>query len=299
MTAASSERTRPVPIGSTVPVAEFDTPFVLDPAQLEPLADRAHQRGRLTGPLAGKVALVTGAGRGIGRALSLGLVDAGARVAILARSQDELDEVAGAMRERGGTALVIAADLGDPGQLADAASRALGQFAAVDLLINNAAVVWPLGPTSIVDPADWASAMAINVTAPVTLTRALLPAMLERGFGRIVNVSSGVAAHPAAMIGGNAYAATKAALEAHTLNLAAELTGSGVTVNVFRPGTVDTTMQAWIRGQPPERIGAALHARFTRAYEQGSLITPEQSAQALLEHLLGNRTGEIWSVTAA
>jgi len=186
----------------------------------------------LTGPLAGKVALVTGAGRGIGRALSLGLVDAGARVAILARSQDELDEVAGAMRQRGGTALVIAADLGDPRQLADAASRALGEFAAVDLLINNAAVVWPLGPTSIVDPADWASAMAINVTAPVTLTRALLPGMLERGFGRIVNVSSGVAAHPAAMIGGNAYTATKAALEAHTLNLAAELAGSGVTQRV-------------------------------------------------------------------
>src|SRR5271155_3171578 len=103
MIAASNERIGTVPIGSTVPFDELDTPFVADPAQLEPLAGRAHQARRLAGPLAGKVALVTGAGRGIGRALSLGLVDAGARVAILARSRDELDEVAGAVRERGGT----------------------------------------------------------------------------------------------------------------------------------------------------------------------------------------------------
>ena len=97
------------------------------------------------------------------------------------------------------------------------------------------------------------------------------------------------------MIRGNAYAASKAALEAHTLNLAAELTGTGVTANVYRPGGVDTAMQAWIRGQPPEHVGAELHERFISSYEQGSLITPEQSAQALLEHLSGDDTGQIWA----
>ena len=114
-----------------------------------------------------------------------------------------------------------------------------------------------------------------NVVAVAALSFALLPAMLERRWGRIVNVSSAIAEHPGAMIGANAYATGKAALEAHTLNLAAELAGSGVTVNAFRPGSVDTAMQAWIRGQDPARIGAPLHERFARSYAEGLLISPK------------------------
>ena len=243
----------------------------------------------------GRQALVTGAGRGIGRALALGLAAAGAQVAILARTPDELETVAAAVGDLGGTALVIRSDVGDPDQVAQAASVALAEFGVVDVLINNAGVVWPLGPTSSVDPAEWATAIGINLLGPVALTRALLPVMLARGFGRIVNVSSGIAARPEAMIRGNAYAASKAALEAHTLNLAAELADSGVTVNVYRPGGVDTAMQAWIRDQPPEQVGTALHDRFVNSFAQGTLITPERSARALLEHLSGDDTGQIWT----
>ena len=250
-------------------------------------------------PLAGRVAAVTGAGRGIGRAIAIGLAAAGARIALIARTTSELDAVAAEIEAGGGTALAITADVGRAGEPERAASQAEGQLGAVDILVNNAAVVWPLGPTSLIVPGDWVEALAINVTGPVMLTRALLPGMLERGWGRIVNVSSGIAEHPGAMIRGNAYAATKAALEAHTITLAAELDGSGVTVNVFRPGTVDTAMQAWIRGQSPTTIGAALHARFVQAHELGTLITPEQSAQTLLKYLPANKTGEVWSVTTA
>jgi len=92
----------------------------------------------------------------------------------------------------------------------------------------------------------------------------------------------------------NAYATSKAALEAHTLNLAAELAGTGVTVNVFRPGAVDTAMQAFIRGQDPEQIGAVLHQRFVRNHEQGILLSPAESAAALLSRLAGEDTGQIW-----
>jgi 3-oxoacyl-[acyl-carrier protein] reductase len=120
--------------------------------------------------------------------------------------------------------------------------------------------------------------------------------MLERGWGRIVNVSSGIVAHPEAMIGGNAYAAGKAALEAHTINLAAEVAGSGVTVNAFRPGSVDTAMQGWIRSQDPAQIGTALHDRFTRSHAEGTLITPERSAGSLIARLSGDGNGEIWDV---
>jgi NAD(P)-dependent dehydrogenase (short-subunit alcohol dehydrogenase family) len=246
--------------------------------------------------LVGRTALVTGAGRGIGRAIALGLAADGARVALLARSVDQLAEVAAAVSAAGGTALVVPADVGDPVGVNQAAALVLAEFGAVDILINDAAVVAPLGPTVSVDADAWALAFAVNVAGPLRLTQAVLPGMIERGWGRIANVSSGIAAHPAATIGMNAYAASKSALEAHTLNLAAELAGTGVTANVYRPGSVDTAMQGWIRSQPAEEIGAALHERFTESYERGALLTPEQSAQSLLERLAGDQTGLVWSV---
>ena len=193
---------------------------------------------------------------------------------------------------------VFPADVADPAQVTEAMTRITAELGRVGILISNAAVVWPLGPTVTTTLAEWSAAFAVNVGAVFQLSTAVLPSMLEQGWGRIVNVSSGVAANPAGMIGGNAYATTKAALEAHTINLAAELAGSGVTANVYRPGSVDTAMQAWIRGQSPEKIGAALHDRFARNYEEGSLITPEQSARSLMDHLASDATGEIWNVNS-
>ena len=253
----------------------------------------------MTFPFGDRVALVTGAGRGIGRAVALGLAQRGARVALLARSADQLEETAGAVVARGGRALMVRADLGDPDAVAAAAVRAASELGPVDVLVNNAAVVQPAGPTLATDPGAWAKAWAVNVDAPVRLTLALAPAMRDRGWGRVVNVSSGIVDHPRAMIGLNAYAATKAALEAHSLNLAAELSGTGVTVNVYRPGSVDTAMQAWFRGQSPDEIGAALHDHFQTSYEEGTLITPEQSAESLLARLSGDATGEVWIATDA
>jgi NAD(P)-dependent dehydrogenase (short-subunit alcohol dehydrogenase family) len=253
----------------------------------------------MTAPFEGRVVLVTGAGRGIGRAVVLELAAGGAQVALLARSLGQLDEAAQAVRAQGGTAVVLQADVGDPEAVAEAAARAEKELGPVDILVNNAAVVQPVGPTVTGSPTAWASAVAVNVHAPFRFAQALLPSMLDRRWGRIVNVSSGIAAHPEAMVGMNAYAATKAALEAHTLNLAAELAGSGVTVNVYRPGSVDTTMQEWIRSQPPDEVGAGLHEHFRASYEQGTLITPEHSARSLLAQLVGDATGEIWTVTDA
>jgi NAD(P)-dependent dehydrogenase (short-subunit alcohol dehydrogenase family)/peroxiredoxin len=253
----------------------------------------------MTAPFDGRVALITGAGRGIGRAVALQLAEGGARVALVARSVDQLEETAATLRGEGGVALVLPADLADPDAVAEAAATAAKELGPVDILVNNAAVVQPAGPTVSTPPTGWSSAFAVNVQAPIRLTLALLPAMLERGWGRIVNVSSGIVDHPGAMVGLNAYAATKAALEAHTLNLAAEVAGSGVTVNVYRPGSVDTAMQAWFRAQPPAEIGAALHQHFQASYEQGALITPERSARSLLTRLAGEATGEIWNATDA
>src|SRR6202043_1359814 len=109
--------------------------------------------------------------------------------------------------------------------------------------LKNAPPVELLGPTAGIKAGDLRLAFEVNVIAPAALTAAVLPGMLDAGWGRGVNISSGVLASPAGMVRGNAYAATKAALEAHTVNLAAELRGTGVTVNAYRPGGVDTAMQ--------------------------------------------------------
>jgi len=250
---------------------------------------------------AGKTALITGAGRGIGRAIALGLGGSGARVVLLARTAAQLEETRALLGKRGVPSQriqVVPADLADEEQRGRAVAAALAA-GRVDILVNNAATVEPLGPTASITAAELRLAFEVNVVAPVALTAAVLPGMLDAGWGRVVNVSSGIAAYPAGMIRGNAYATTKAALEAHTVNLAAELHGTGVTVNAYRPGGVDTAMQAWIRRQAPGRIGAALHERFSRNYAEGTLITPEHSAAALLAHLAGDDTGAIWDVSAA
>jgi NAD(P)-dependent dehydrogenase (short-subunit alcohol dehydrogenase family) len=248
----------------------------------------------------GKTALITGAGRGIGRAVALGLAGVGARVVLLARTAAQLEETRDLLRERGvaaGRISVVPADLADEDDRGRAAAAVLAA-GRVDILVNNAAIVEPLGPTMGIAAADLRLAFEVNVVAPAALAAAVLPGMLYAGWGRVVNVSSGIVANPAGMIRGNAYAATKAALEAHTVNLAAELTGTGVTVNVYRPGGVDTAMQAWIRSQDPERIGS-LHERFNRNFAEGTLITPDYSAAGLLAHLAGDDTGAIWDVSTA
>jgi NAD(P)-dependent dehydrogenase (short-subunit alcohol dehydrogenase family) len=250
-------------------------------------------------PLEGRPAVVTGAGRRIGRAIALGLVGEGACVALLARSEDQLAEVAERVKELGGIAVVVPTDIGDRAAVERGAARVLEELGTVEILINNAGVVAPLGATSTLAIDEWAAAIEVNVIGVVNLTLALVPKMLDQSWGRIVNVSSGAGAQPGGMIGGNAYVTSKAALEAHTLNLAAELEGTGVTVNAYRPGGVDTAMQGWIRRQPPERIGAALHQRFVESYESGTLITPEQSAASLLRRIPSDATGEIWSARDA
>jgi 3-oxoacyl-[acyl-carrier protein] reductase len=245
--------------------------------------------------LHGKTAVVTGAGRGIGRSIAHALADRGVRVVLLSRSRDELDQVEREIRDHDGVAFAVPLDVGDSHAVAATTKRILEEFGDVELLVNNAAVVWPLGPSVSVDVSEWARALAINVVGVVDLTIALLPGMLSQGSGRIVNVSSGIAQRPQSMIGGNAYATSKAALEAHTLNLAAELADTGVTVNAYRPGGVDTEMQAWIRRQSGDEIGTGLHQQFVASFEEGRLITPEASADSLMTHLETDSTGQIWS----
>lgn len=246
--------------------------------------------------LAGRVALVTGSGRGIGRSIAMELAAAGASVVALARSQQEVEETASTIRDLGGEATALCADLTDV-VVAELASRIEDRHGRVDLLVNNAGTVGPLKPTVGVVRDEVATAFALNVFAPFALTAGLLPGMLVRGWGRVINVSSGVVARPGSMRGGNVYVATKSALEAHTHNLAAEIASTGVTANVYRPGSVDTTMQGHIRAQDPVRVGGGLVERFRTMHSDGMLITPEHSARSLMTHLARGGNGEVWTAT--
>ncbi len=243
-----------------------------------------------------RVALVTGAGRGIGRRIAVGLATMGAHVALLARTESELGEAVAEIHDAGGIATAVVSDVHDIEKLRGGVDRVGDELGPPAVLVNNAAVVAPLGPTATLEPAAVATAAMVNIVAPITLSSILIPSMTAAGWGRIVNISSGIAAAPASSPGMTVYAASKAALEAHTLNLAAELDGSGITANVYRPGAVDTAMQQWIREQPSEQIGAAVHDRFEAMHAEGRLITPERSARSLLARISGTHTGQIWSV---
>ena len=188
--------------------------------------------------LDGKVALVTGASRGIGAATARALDRAGARVALTGRSARDLDEVA---TELAHDPVVIAGDLRDPDAPAAIAFRALAELGGVDVLVNNAATAARLD-TVDTDAALVDEMLAVNVRAPLLLIGALVPAMTERGEGSIVNLSSvsSVVGTPRRA----AYAASKGALDALTRSLAIELGPKGIRVNAVAPGVVDTALWA-------------------------------------------------------
>lgn len=248
--------------------------------------------------LAGRVAVVTGGGRGIGAATALALAQTGASVAVVARSREQVGAVAALLTSHGARSLAVAADVADPAGITDAFAKIANTLGPIEVLINNAGIVAPLGPTARIDPEAWHRALVINLVGPFSCLRAVLPGMLDRRWGRIVNVTTGAAAGPG-MIHANAYSVSKAGLEMLTVNLAAELAGSGVTVNAVRPGGVDTAMQAQIRAGDPAEIGAALVARFQAAYASGRLLPAERPARLIVRLIAQDTTGEIIDIADA
>ncbi|BCL79257.1 3-oxoacyl-ACP reductase [Ktedonobacteria bacterium brp13] len=246
--------------------------------------------------LNGKVALVTGGGRGIGRATALLLAQEGCDVAILARTPREIEQVASEIRAMGQRSIALTSDLSDNESIARACTALAQQFGPVDILMNNAGVVEPLGRTETVDLDQWSRAIHINLVGPFQLIQACLPTMLERGWGRIVNVSTGAAAGTG-MKNANAYAVSKSGLEMLTVNLAAELAGTGVMVNAIHPGAVNTAMLTHVRSQPAERVGQETYERFKKFQEPSATLDPIQPARLLVNLVKGDSTGEIVSLS--
>lgn len=190
--------------------------------------------------LAGQVAVVTGGGRGLGREVARRLAAEGARVGVAARSSDQVQETVRSIEETGGQALGFATDITDRNAVQNMIGAVESQFGPTDLLINNAAVITPIGPAWEVDVEEWWRLFEINVYGAFVCAHAVLPRMISRGSGRIVNVASGAGIESPPF--GSAYVSSKAALIRLSEALAIETQDRGVAVFAIDPGWLSTAM---------------------------------------------------------
>ena len=193
-------------------------------------------------PLADRIALVTGASRGIGYATALALAKAGAHIVAVARTVGGLEELDDAIKALGGSATLVPLDLKDHAGIDRLGAALQGRFGRLDVLVGNAGILGPLSPLGHVEAKAWDEVMAVNVTANWRLLCAMDPLLKFSDAGRVVFVSSGVAALGLAYWG--PFAASKAALETLARTYAAETATTNVRVNVFTPGPVRTRMRA-------------------------------------------------------
>lgn len=210
----------------------------------------------------GRVAIVTGAARGLGRAIAARLYELGASVAVNVRDAERAESVA---RSLGDRALAIPGDIAGPDVPERLAALTLGRFGRIDILVNNAALARSTRFGDLT-PDEWRHALEVNLTAPFLLTRAVVPAMQSQRYGRIVNISSS-AGRTVSTLGGAHYTASKAGLGGLTRAAAKELGPFGITVNAVCPGMIDTELthehasdellQRLAAGYPVPRLGTA------------------------------------------
>ena len=213
-------------------------------------------------PLAGKVSIVTGAGRGIGRAISILLGRSGSRVVLAARSESQLRAVGEEIQSQGGEALVVPTDLSLDEAMERLVAATLEKWGSIDHLINNAG--WgKTGPIIKVKRADWDETLRINLRAPMVLSQLVLPKLMEKGEGVIINISS--ISGKSGQANAAAYSASKFGLIGFSQSLYEEVKEFGIKVAVLLPGFVDTPMI------PP-----------TKRLDKTKMIRPEDIAQAVL-----------------
>jgi 3-hydroxybutyrate dehydrogenase len=232
--------------------------------------------------LTGRVALVTGGGRGIGRAIALALAGAGADLAVSGRTQAQLEEAAKEIKALGRRALPVTCDVRRRAEVDAMVKRVREELGPPLILVNNAGIATSAKVTEISDE-EWADVMAVNATGAFYCTRAALPFMLEARWGRIVNMASVTSRVGAPYIA--AYTASKHALLGLTRAVAAEVAKQGITVNALCPGYVDTDMTTNNVNRLQARTGRG--AEQLRSYmegtsPQGRLMTAAEVAEAAL-----------------
>jgi len=243
----------------------------------------------MTSLLEDRVAIVTGAGRGIGRAIALAYAREGAQLVLAARTENELEETVIACRDLGAVAFSVVTDIADPEQVQQLVHTALQRTGHVDVLVNSAGVYGPIGPVAENALDAWTRAVAINLFGPLYLCRALIPHFTQRQQGKIILLGGGGATAPLPNF--SAYAASKAALARLADTLAEELREQNVQVNVIAPGLVDTKLQDEVLAAG-QKAGSLLH-KIAQARETGAGAVSPDVAAALALFLASPASGKL------
>ena len=218
--------------------------------------------------LSGKVAVITGASRGIGEAIALAYASAGASVVLASRKQEALDAVAARIREGGGQALAVAAHTGDQAAVDTLVQRAVVAYGGVDILVNNAATNPHFGPILTAEESQWDKIWDVNVKGYFRMAKACAASMAERGGGKIINVASVAGLKP--MAGMGVYSVSKAAVLMLTQVLALELAPANIQVNAIAPGFIKTRFSQALWDNP------ALNKMVQARTPQHRIADPEE-----------------------
>jgi NAD(P)-dependent dehydrogenase (short-subunit alcohol dehydrogenase family) len=227
--------------------------------------------------LKGKVAMITGGGQGLGRAIALAMARDGARVAVMARTEKNIAAVVRQIKTQGGQGLAIPGDVSQEADVARLINETVAAFSAVHVLVNNAAVIGPPRFLADADSAAWNETLNVNLTGAYLCTRSVVPVMVEQSEGKIINITSGLGqmAYPRFC----AYSVSKAGLIQLTRSLAEELKEHNIQVNAIDPGVMDTAMQEAIRSLGPATLGTEVHRHFVSYQEKGALKDPHEVAR--------------------
>jgi len=221
-------------------------------------------------PLAGRAAIITGASQGLGLAISAAYVDAGASVLMCARDEAVLQRAHAGISARAESdqqVVARAADVSQPADVERLAAAALDLFPQVHVLVNNAGIYGPKGPSEDVDWDAWVQAIQVNLFGSVLPCRALVPHFKAKGYGKIIQLSGGGATNPLPRL--SAYAASKAAVVRFAETLAEELRGTGIDVNAIAPGALNTRLLDEVLEAGPSLVGDAFYARAIKQRDEG------------------------------
>ena len=222
-----------------------------------------------------KVAMITGGGRGLGRSIALAFGKEGAKVVLAARTSEGIDHVVEELRSLKRDALAVAADVSQEDQVGRLVSKTLEAYGTIDILVNNAGARGPISPVHEISLADWEWTLRVNLTSAFLCTKAVLPVLMEKKEGKIVNVATTLTPRPNL----TPYMVAKAGLIHFTKQLSRELKDFNIQANAIHPGVMDTRMQEEIRKAGVRAIGTDM---FERLKEEGMLHPPEEPAKLVL-----------------